>query len=97
MWGYQPTFRRLYESLMSDVMKELGISEPAVECLLVGAKSLGCLNPNSVCVEPEDGKWNIDSFDGLLDLFEKEVARHPLQTAVIMSGFRRPAPDRSCA
>ena len=79
MWGYQPHFRISFESLMNDVLSTLGASEPGAECLLVGAKIPGHHNPNSVCVEPEDGKWDIDLFDGLLDLIEKEVADHPSQ------------------
>ena len=64
---------------MNNVMKELGVSEPGAECLLVGAKIPSRQNPNGVCVEPEDSKWPVDLFDGLLDLIEAEVANHPLQ------------------
>ena len=79
MWGYQPHFRLRFESLMNNAMKELGVPESGSECLLVGAKIPGRENPNDVCVEPEDGKWPIDIFEGLLDLIEAEVADHPLQ------------------
>ena len=64
---------------MNNVMKELGIPKTGAECLLVGAKIPGRQNRNSVCVEPEDGKWPIDLFDGLLDAIETEVTDHPLQ------------------
>ena len=64
---------------MDDVMKELGISEPGVECLLVGAKIPGHQNRNDVCVEPEDGKWPIELFDELLDVIEAEISDHPLR------------------
>ena len=79
MWGYQPHFRLQFESLMNNAMKELGVPESRAECLLVGARIPGRRNPNGVCVEPEEGKWPIDLFDGLLDLIEAEVADHPLQ------------------
>lgn len=79
MWGYQEHFRILFKGLMDNVMKELGIPESGVECLLVGAKIPGCQNLNDVCVEPEDGKWPVELFDGLLDEIEKEIPNHPLQ------------------
>ena len=64
---------------MDRVMNALGVAESGVECLLVGARRLGSQNPNKVCIEPEDGKWTVDLFDGLLDLIEEEVAKHDLQ------------------
>ncbi len=79
MWGYQPHYRICFESLMNNVLKELGVPGPGVDCLLVGAKIPGRQNPNDICVEPEDGKWPVDLFDGLLDLIEAEVTDHPLQ------------------
>lgn len=79
MWGYQPHFRRSFEYSMNEVMKELGVPEAGAECLLIGAKIPDRQNPNGVCVEPEDGKWPVDFFDGLLDLIEAEVTNNPLQ------------------
>ena len=32
---------------------------------------------NAVCVEPEEGKWPISLFDGLLGAIEAEFASHP--------------------
>jgi len=82
MWGYQPLFRSLFEHLMDDVMNALGVPESGVECLLVGARIPGRQNRHCVCIEPEDGKWNVDLFDGLLDLIEEEVNTHPSQDIV---------------
>ena len=79
MWGYQPHFRLLVERLMNDVMNALGVAESGVECFLVGARIPGRQNRNSVCIEPEDGKWSVDLFDRLLDLIKQEVATHPWQ------------------
>ena len=79
MWGYQPHYRFQFESLMNSVLKALGVPESGAECFLIGTKIPGRPNPNGVCVEPEDGKWPIDLFDGLLDLIEAEIADHPLQ------------------
>ena len=82
MWGYQPHFQSQFERLMDKVMNTLGVPESGVECLLVGARIPGRQNPHGVCVEPEDGKWKVDLFDGLLDLIEEEVATHPLRNIV---------------
>ena len=79
MWSYQPHFRFEVESRMNSVMEEFGVSEAGAQCLLVGARIPGHQNPHGVCVEPEDGKWPINLFDGLLDVIEAEVANHPLQ------------------
>ena len=77
MWGYQPHFRLQFKRLMDRVMNSLGVPESGVECLLVGALIPGRQNPHSVCIEPEDGKWNVDLFDRLLELIEEEVTTHP--------------------
>ena len=64
---------------MNTTLKELGVPDAGGECLLVGALIPGRRNTNDVCVEPEDGKWPIDLFNGLLDVIEKTVRNHPLQ------------------
>lgn len=86
MWDYQEYFRILFKGLMGNVMKELGIPESGVECLLVGAKIPDCQNLNDVCVEPEDGKWPVELFDGLLDEIEKEIPNHPLKDMIYGDG-----------
>ena len=82
MWAYQPHFRGAVEIRTSQVLTELGIPEPGVECLLVGALRPGRQNPNPVCLEPEDGKWPIGPLDGLPDAIEQEIASHPMQDVV---------------
>lgn len=77
MWGYQPHFRSQLERQANRLMEELGVPEAGVECLLVGTKRPDRDNRNEVCVEPEDGKWPLVLFDGLLDSIETEVANHP--------------------
>lgn len=77
MWPYQPHFRLRLEMRMNGVLKELGVPDACAECLLVGARIPGRENPNGVCVEPEDGKWPLSLFDGLLDAIEVQVANHP--------------------
>ena len=79
MWGYQRYFRVQFELQANRVMEELGVPAAGIECLLVGARRPDHDNRNEVCVEPEDGKWPVSLFAGLLDLIEHEVDRHPLQ------------------
>ena len=79
MWGYQPHFRVDVEISMNAVMQELGVSKAGAECLLVGARIPSHQNPNDVCVEPEEDKWSISLFEGLLEAIEAEFASHPMQ------------------
>lgn len=79
MWGYQPHFRVDVELRMNNVLKELGIVNGGAECLLIGARIPESQNPNEVCIEPEDGKWSLDLFSGLLHEIETEILGHPLQ------------------
>ena len=62
---------------MNAVMQELGVPGAGAESLLVGARLPGHENPNEVCVEPEEGKWPINLFDGLLEAIEAEAAIYP--------------------
>ncbi|MCA9716218.1 MAG: hypothetical protein KC468_16170 [Myxococcales bacterium] len=79
MWGYQPHYRYEVKRRMNNVMAELGIEGAGADCLLVGAMVPGESKPHDVCVEPEDGKWPLEIFDGLLIAIEAEVREHPLQ------------------
>lgn len=78
MWGYQPHYRLAVERLARDVLKDLG-ADVEIAVLLVGARRPGINNPNPVCVEPEDGKWPLSLFDGLLESIESSYDKHPLQ------------------
>ncbi|MGP2832035.1 hypothetical protein ACTVKO_01820 [Serratia nevei] len=78
MWGYQASYRVHVQSLARDVLKKLGAPADA-EVLLVGARRPGSKNPNPVCVEPEDGKWQLSLFEGLLDSVESSYQSHRLQ------------------
>jgi len=65
MWGYQESYRISIQILVRNVLKLLGAAKDA-EVFLVGALAPGSKNSNPVCVEPEDGKWSLSLFDGLL-------------------------------
>jgi len=81
MWGYQPHFRLTLQLLTEHVFEELGILlKPDV--LLVGARRPGSDNRNPVCVEPEDGKWQLTLFENLLDSIESTVKSHRLQNMI---------------
>ena len=77
MWGYQPHFVYSLERLASNVFEELGVAlKPDV--LLVGV-----LKPDAeghpVCVEPEDGKWDLSLFEEIPKAFPDTIKNHPLQ------------------
>lgn len=79
MWGYQESFRILFQLLISDVMKELGVTDAGVKCLLVGAKIPGATVRHDVCVEPENGEWPVALFAELPATIEEIIKTHPLQ------------------
>jgi hypothetical protein len=80
MWGYQPHYRSAVQRLARSVLKELGAGADVDACvLLVGARRPGSSNRNAVCVEPEDGRWPLSLFDGLLQSIESIYADHPSQ------------------
>ncbi|AMC37072.1 hypothetical protein VN23_12005 [Janthinobacterium sp. B9-8] len=78
MWGYQAHFRLHIQHLVRDVLKDLGVAIDATT-LLVGVRRVGSQDPNSVCVEPEDGRWSLSLFNGLLDSVEVIYSKHELQ------------------
>ncbi|WP_186130504.1 hypothetical protein [Burkholderia gladioli] len=78
MWGYQASYRVHIQILARNVLNKLGAPADA-EVLLVGARRPGSENANQVCVEPEDGKWQLSLFEGLLDSVESTYQSHRLQ------------------
>lgn len=78
MWGYQESFRVSCQYLIRDVLEELG-AEGNAEVFLVGARAPESKNKNEVCIEPEDGKWSLSIFKGLLDSIESIYSTHHLQ------------------
>jgi hypothetical protein len=78
IWGYQDTYRKQIQILARNVLENLGAPAEA-EVLLVGALSPDSNNINPICLEPEDGKWSLSLFDGLLDSVESNYQNHELQ------------------
>lgn len=85
MWGYQDSYRISIQMLMRDVLAELGAEEDAT-ALVVGVLSPDSQNHNPVCIEPEDGKWLLSTFDGLLESVEAAYKNHPMQNLVFSDG-----------
>ncbi|WP_145595102.1 hypothetical protein [Yersinia aleksiciae] len=74
----QVSYRIHIQILTRNVLKKLGAQADA-EVLLVGARRPSSENANPVCVEPEDGKWQLSLFEGLLDSVESTYQSHRLQ------------------
>lgn len=85
MWGYQDSYRIHIQILARNVLKKLGAPADA-EVLLVGARRPGSKNANPICVEPEDGKWHLSLFEGLLDSVESIYKNHRLQSMIFGDG-----------
>ena len=75
MWSYQDSYRITIQILVRSVLASLGAPEDA-EVFLVGARSPNNNNHNPVCIEPEDGIWELSLFDGLLDSIESTYRVH---------------------
>ena len=75
--GYLYSFRKQIQQGMNAVMEELGVSEAGAECRLVGVRRSSQQNMSDVCVDPEDAKWPLSLFAGLLDVIATEIANHP--------------------
>jgi len=77
MWSYQESYRILIQILTRNVLKCLGAPEDS-EVLLVGARAPDSSNHHPICVEPEDGKWSLSLFKGLLDTIESNYKDHDM-------------------
>ena len=77
MWGYQPHFRIGLESFAERVLADAGLNVN-VEALLVGVQQPGG-SGHPVCVEPENGAWELDLFENLEARIEELVAKDPRQ------------------
>jgi len=79
MWGYQHHFRSLVKSYTKNLLQDLGVREPTVDSLLVGARRPDSGSPHSVCIEPEDGTWPLELFGELTQAIDSELLSHPLK------------------
>jgi hypothetical protein len=77
MWGYQQHFRITFRIQTENVLKLIA-PELQPETLLVGVH-LTTGDWFDVCVEPEDGKWPVELFDGLAARIDELYKAHPNQ------------------
>jgi len=78
MFPYQNSFRGGLQLLVEYVLKNLG-ARTAAKVFVVGARAPDAEARHDVCIEPEDGEWSREPFDGLLPKIEETVRRHPMQ------------------
>lgn len=78
MWGYQPHFRLGLESRGGRILKEMGTTL-VPDALLVGIRVSDVEDGYAVCVEPEDGKWDLAVFDACHARAQEIYENHPDQ------------------
>jgi hypothetical protein len=78
MFPYQQSFRGGLSYLVESVLRHLGTTTVA-KVFVVGARAPQSDARHEVCIEPEDGEWSREPFEGLLPSVEAIVREHPLQ------------------
>lgn len=79
MWGYQEHFRIKLKLDVKRVLEKIGLYDVDFEVLLVGVLASNNENNYPICIEPEDRKWDLKIFDGLIKDIETEIENHPLK------------------
>jgi hypothetical protein len=78
MWGYQPHFRIQMERRAKQALAALG-ANIEVKALLVGVRLPEITKDHFVCIEPEDGEWNIAAFNDVHRRAGEIFTTHPDQ------------------
>jgi hypothetical protein len=78
MWAYQPYFRSQMERRAKQALAALG-ANIEVKALLVGVRLPEITNDHFVCIEPEDGEWNIAAFNDVHRRAGEIFTTHPDQ------------------
>ncbi|MEG4808313.1 hypothetical protein QUA82_11385 [Microcoleus sp. F8-D3] len=78
MWGYQPHFRSQMEHRAKQALAALG-ANIEVKALLVGVRLPEITDDHFVCIEPEDGEWNIAAFKDVHRRAGEIFTTHPDQ------------------
>jgi hypothetical protein len=76
MWPYQHHFRKQMENRAEKALATLG-SNISVQALLIGVRMPEILNDNPICIEPEDGEWDISAFQNVNERANEIFANHP--------------------
>ncbi len=79
MWGYQEHFRFSLKYDTEKVLEKIGLYDVDFEVLLVGALASNSENNYPICIEPEDEKWDLKIFSGLIEDIGIEIENHPLK------------------
>ena len=79
MWGYQEHFRFSLRYDTEKVLEKIGLYGVDFEVLLVGVLSSDSENTYPICIEPEDGKWDLEIFSNIIEDVEQEIENHPLK------------------
>jgi hypothetical protein len=78
MFPYQNSFRAGLQILADYVLRNIGANASA-RVFVVGARAPDANARHDVCIEPEDGDWSREPFEGLLPKIEATVRDHPMQ------------------
>lgn len=78
MWAYQHHFRIQMEHRATQALAALG-ANIEVKALLVGVRLPEIANDHCVCIEPEDGEWNIATFKDVHRRAGEIFSTHPDQ------------------
>ena len=87
MWGYQPHFRIQMERRAKQALAALG-ANIEVKALLVGVRLPEITNHDFVCIEPEDGEWNIAAFNDVHRRAGEIFTTHPDQDIIVWGDER---------
>ncbi|MHA3114789.1 hypothetical protein E0H86_04080 [Acinetobacter sp. ANC 4635] len=78
MWGYQPHFNHSLKQNSKTILESIGVDDIELETFLVGIRSSELSSERfPICIEPEDGKWELSLFDSFS--IELETDNHPLK------------------
>jgi len=78
MFPYQHSFRGGLSYLVESVLRNLGTTAVA-KVFVVGVRAPQSEARHDVCIEPEDGEWSREPFEGLLPSVEATVRDHPMR------------------
>ncbi|CAJ3721321.1 Uncharacterised protein [Burkholderia pseudomallei] len=78
MFAYQHQVKWTLGWQTAKVFVKLGL-DIEVDAILIGVRRPESSARHAVCIEPEDGIWKQDMFDGLLDAVESTISDHPAQ------------------
>lgn len=76
MWGYQDTFRIVFENWAKRVLKQLGRTIE-VEAALIGVKLLEVEDRHNICLEPENEEWSVSTFSSCFARTYQIYKEHP--------------------